>query len=85
MFNGLGTHLGNLFLASNAISRSISPENFTGEKGGGARCELENGVARHAARELGKGWKVNPYIKIEPRKTFTLAEIKGPGCLCKPR
>lgn len=29
-FNGLGTNLGNLWLLSNAKSRSISPENFNG-------------------------------------------------------
>ena len=81
MFNGLGTNMGNLFMASNAQSRSISPENFTGEKAGGARHELEDGIARNAARDLGKGWKVNPFIQIEPHTTFTLAEIEGPGCI----
>lgn len=81
MFNGLGTDMGNLFMASNAQSRSISPENFTGEKAGGARHELEDGIARNAARDLGKGWKVNPFIQIEPHTTFTLAEIEGPGCI----
>ena len=37
LFNGLGMHLGNLPRLSNAKTRSISPENFTGEKGGGAK------------------------------------------------
>ena len=32
-FNGLDMNLGNLSRLSNAESRSISPENFTGEKG----------------------------------------------------
>ena len=32
-FNGLGMDLGNLSRLSNAQTRSISPENFTGEKG----------------------------------------------------
>ena len=81
MFNGLGTNMGNLFMVSNAKSRSISPENFTGEKAGGARCELEDGIAKNAARDLGKGWKINPYIRIEPHTTYTLAEIEGPGCI----
>ena len=35
-FNGLGMHLGNLPILSKAESRSISPENPTGEKGKGA-------------------------------------------------
>ena len=34
-FNGLGMHLGNLSQLSNAQTRSISAENFTGEKGKG--------------------------------------------------
>jgi len=35
-FNGLGVQLGNLARLSDAESRSISPENPTGEKGKGA-------------------------------------------------
>src|SRR3972149_2743960 len=34
-FNGLGMHLGNLSRLSKAQTRSISAENFTGEKGKG--------------------------------------------------
>ncbi len=33
LFNGLEMNLGNLFRVSNAKSRSVSPENYTGEKG----------------------------------------------------
>ena len=32
-FNGLDMNMGNLYRISKAESRSISPENFTGEKG----------------------------------------------------
>ena len=35
MFNGLGVHLSNLSRLSNAKTRSISAENFNGEKGKG--------------------------------------------------
>lgn len=31
-FNGIGSGMGNLFRLSDAKTRSISPENFTGEK-----------------------------------------------------
>jgi hypothetical protein len=46
-YNGLGSHLGNLSRLSKAVTRSISPENFTGEKGKGGmategRTRLEN-------------------------------------------
>ncbi|MGX5819927.1 glycoside hydrolase family 172 protein [Chitinophaga lutea] len=80
-FNGLQMNMGNLHLLSNAETRSISPENFTGEKGKGGMATLDQGAARNAARDLGQGWKVNPYVHIEPGKTFTLAEINGSGAI----
>jgi hypothetical protein len=78
-FNGLSVDLNNLFRLSNAKTRSISPENFTGEKGKGGMAK--EGVSAKNARDLGQGWKVNPFIIIEPGKTFTLAEISGPGAI----
>lgn len=80
-FNGLNMSLGNLPRLSQAKTRSISPENFTGEKGKGGMATLKEGSAAKAARDLGRGWKVNPYVHIEPNKTFTLAEIEGPGAI----
>ena len=62
-------------------TRSISPENLSGEKGAGAMAELEDGLARAASRELGKGWKVNPYRVIEPDETMVLAEVSGSGAI----
>ena len=70
-----------LYMLSDAQSRSISPENLTGAKGGGARTEVDSGSARVAAQKLGKGWKVNPYIDIAPGSTFTLGEAQGPGVI----
>ena len=78
-FNGLDCNLGNLYRISPAQSRSISPENFTGEKGAGGMAT--NGTGKHAASELGRGWKVSPSVKIKSGETFTLAEIKGSGCI----
>ncbi len=80
-FNGMDLNMGNLYRLSNAESRSISPENFTGEKGKGGMATLEEGSAAKAARELGQGWKVNPYINIKPGETFVLAEIEGEGVI----
>src|SRR5439155_14374457 len=62
---------------SSAKSRSISPENFTGEKGKAGMAT--EGTGKNAARELGVGWKISPSVRIEPGKTFTLANIAGPG------
>ena len=78
-YNGLGGSLNSLFRVSSARTRSISPENLTGEKGRGGMAK--EGTASDAARDLGQGWKVNPFVVIEPGKTFTIAEIKGPGAI----
>jgi len=86
-FNGLEMNMGNLYRLSNAKTRSISPENFTGEKGKGGMARPEDqdkpntANASGAARDLGQGWKVNPYIRIQPGETFTMAEIEGPGAI----
>ncbi len=78
-FNGLGLHLGNLSLLSAAQTRSLSPENFTGEKGaGGAATE---GTGADCARDLGVGWKVSPSIKILPGEVREIADIQGPGAI----
>jgi hypothetical protein len=60
-------------------SRSISPENFTGAKGGGAQAVEGTGAA--AARDLGRGWKMSPSIEIAGGETAVLGEIDGPGMI----
>ena len=73
--------MSSLYRVSNAKTRSICPENFTGEPGKAGMCPLEEGNARNAARDLGTGWKVNPYIIIQPKSTFEIANIDGPGII----
>jgi hypothetical protein len=78
-FSGLGMTLGNLSRLSRAQSRSISPENFRGEKGKGGMSI--DGPAAHMARGLGQGWKVSPFIVIKAGETATLADIEGAGAI----
>ncbi len=87
-FDGLDMNMGNLSKLSDAKSRSISPENFTGEKGKGGMADAITGKgkrnvanAANEARDLGTGWKVNPYIIINSNETFTIAEMEGPGAI----
>jgi hypothetical protein len=78
-FNGLGMHLGNLARLSRARTRSISPENFTGEKGRGGMATDGTGAA--CARDLGVGWKISPSVRIAPGETRTLADVRGSGAI----
>ena len=78
-FNGLGMNLGNLSRLSAAETRSISSENTTGSKGGGARAT--EGTGANSARDLGKGWKISPCNRIEAGETLTLADIEGSGAI----
>ena len=78
-FDGLGMHLGNLSRISDAESRSISPENFTGEPGRGGMAT--EGTGSGPARDLGQGWKVSPSVRIGAGETFTLADIDGSGAI----
>lgn len=80
-FSGLNMNMGNLYRLSDAQTRSISPENFTGEPGNGGKATLEEGVHGHQARELGVGWKVNPFVRIQSGEEFTIAEIEGSGAI----
>jgi hypothetical protein len=77
--NNLGRNLANLYHLSDAESRSISPENLSGEKGKGGMA-IEGSLSR-AARELGQGWKINPLVIIKPGEIFTMADITGSGVI----
>jgi len=78
-FNGLDVNLGNLYRLSDAKTRSISPENFNGEKGKGGMATT--GTGSNASRDLGQGWKVSPSVVIKAKTTFTVAEIDGSGSI----
>jgi hypothetical protein len=78
-FDGLNMGMGNLSRLSKAITRSISPENFTGEKGKAGMAT--EGTGANASRDLGQGWKVSPSVSIKSKQVFTLVEITGPGAI----
>ncbi|MEM7115391.1 MAG: glycoside hydrolase family 172 protein [Chloroflexota bacterium] len=69
--------INNLSELDQAESRSISPENFTGEKGKGGMATEGTGAIH--ARGLGQGWKVSPSVRIGAGETFELANISGSG------
>lgn len=87
-FNGLDMGMGNLYKVSKAKTRSLSPENFNGAKGGGGMADpvtdkdvRNKAVSAYAASGLGKGWKVNPCIDINSGETMVIADIAGPGAI----
>jgi len=77
--SGMATGVSGLSRLADAQSRTISPENPAGAKGGAARAA--DGVAAAAARDLGQGWKVNPYVYVRAGETLELADIDGPGVI----
>ena len=87
-FNGLDMSMSNLSRLSDAKTRSISPENFTGDKGKGGMADPKQDSGKRnvanaapASQDLGQGWKVNPFIEIVGGETITIAEIDGPGAI----
>ena len=73
--------LHDLTLGKRIRTFSVSPENMTGENGMGGRTPLSEGFAREAARDLGTGWKVNPYIVLGGHDSAVLADISGQGAI----
>jgi hypothetical protein len=63
----------------NVTTRSLSPENFDGAKGGGGRAT--EGTGAYAARDLGPGWKISPSVIIGPGTTIPMATIDGTGVI----
>jgi hypothetical protein len=78
-YNGLGMHMGNLPLLSSAKSRSISAENPTGAPGAGGKAT--DGMGASAGRDLGRGWKIAPCVRVQPDAVFEVADITGPGAI----
>jgi hypothetical protein len=75
-------------ILTQAQTRSISAENPTGEKGqGGMKVpdpteppKTQPASAR-AADDLGQGWKVRPFLRVNAGQTVTLMDVDGPGVI----
>jgi hypothetical protein len=78
--------LGALPLLRDARTRSISAENPTGKKGEGGMAspdpkERKPAASARAADDLGRGWKVKPFIRVNAGETATLMDVDGPGII----
>ncbi len=85
-FLGLQSGLGTLPLLGHGRTRSISAENPTGEKGKGGQAipnpsEPKPAASARAADDLGQGWKVRPFIRVNAGETATLMDVRGSGII----
>jgi hypothetical protein len=85
-FIGLQPGLGSLPLLGRGRTRSVSAENPTGEKGKGGMAipnptEPKPAASARAADDLGQGWKVRPFIRLNARETAVLMDVVGPGII----
>ena len=85
-YAGLQPGLGTLPLLGRGRTRSISAENPTGEKGKGGMAvpnpaEPKPVASARAADDLGLGWKVRPFIRINAGETAVLMDVRGSGVI----
>ena len=78
--------LAGLPMLDNTRTRSISAENMTGEKGKGGMAipdpsEKKPAASGRAADDLGQGWKVKPFLRVNAGQTVTLMDVDGPGTI----
>lgn len=67
-------------------TRSISAENPTGAPGSGGMAvpnpqEAKPAASARAADNLGQGWKVKPFLRVNAGETVTLMDVDGPGVI----
>jgi hypothetical protein len=78
--------LGTLPSLDGSRTRSVSAENPTGEKGRGGMAvpdpsEPRPAASARAADDLGQGWKVRPFLRVNAAETATLMDVDGPGII----
>ena len=69
-----------------ARSRSVCAENPTGAKGKGGMAvpnpsDPTPAASARAADDLGQGWKVRPFLRVNRGQTATLMDVDGPGLI----
>jgi hypothetical protein len=67
-------------------TRSISAENLTGAKGQGGMAipnpgEPKPAASARAADDLGQGWKVKPFLRVNAGESVSLMDVDGPGVI----
>lgn len=67
----------NFLNSKKIISRSISAENYSGEKGKGGMAK--EGIGKIPSGDLGQTYKISPCICIHPKEKQTICDIKGNG------
>ncbi len=75
--------LNDLYKKHGVVTRMISAENPTGEKGKAclAKPNPADPDLYWSKNSLGEDCKVNPFIRIQPKTTVTLAEWSGSGVI----
>jgi hypothetical protein len=78
--------LGSLPFLNHARSRSVCAENPTGAKGKGGMAvpdpsDPSPAESARAADDLGQGWKVRPFLRVNKGQTATLMDVDGPGMI----
>ncbi|MBX3031086.1 MAG: DUF2961 domain-containing protein [Chloroflexi bacterium] len=67
------------------VSRQASAENPTGAPGGGCQRDPDptdpDLPFSGPAMDLGRGWKVRPYVPLAAGDTLVLADVDGPGVI----
>ena len=69
-----------------ARSRSVCAENPTGARGKGGMAvpnpsDPTPAASARAADDLGQGWKVRPFLRVNRGQTATLMDVDGPGLI----
>jgi hypothetical protein len=78
--------LGSLPYLTRARSRSVCAENPTGAKGQGGMAvpnpsDPSPPASARAADDLGQGWKVRPFLRVNKGQMATLMDVDGPGVI----